>query len=267
MHKPQKFSWNPNDYAKNSENQFEWAQELILKLKLQGNETLLDIGCGDGKITAEIAQHLPKGKVVGIDSSVQMINLAKTRYPQQDYPNLDFVVMNACDLTFKAKFDIAFSNAALHWIADQKSVLSGVTRVLKASGYLLFQMGGKDNAKDILRILDELLGEKQWSSFFEKFTFPYSFLNAEEYRTLLAEAGLKPKRVELITKIMKLKGSEGLAGWIRTTWLPYTKRLPAEMRADFVKEIVNRYLKNYPADNQGIVRLNMVRLEAKATKL
>jgi trans-aconitate methyltransferase len=267
LHKTKKFSWNPTDYAKNSENQLEWARELILKLKLQGNETLLDIGCGDGKITAEIAQYLPKGKVIGIDSSVQMVNLAKTRYHPQDYPNLDFVVMDACNLTFKSEFDIAFSNAALHWIGDQKAVLSGVTRVLNAPGYLLFQMGGKGNAKDILRILDELLREKKWSRFFEKFTFPYSFLGAEEYRTLLAEAGLEPQQVELVPKIMKLKGSEGLAGWIRTTWLPYTERLPAEMRADFVKEIVNRYLRYHPADNQGIVRLSMVRLEVKAIKL
>ena len=95
------YNWNAQDYAKNSQNQFQWAQELIPKLKLQGNEALLDIGCGDGKITAELARCLPKGRAVGIDSSEKMIDLAKTAFPQKDYPNLSFQVMDARKLTFQ----------------------------------------------------------------------------------------------------------------------------------------------------------------------
>ena len=72
------YNWNAEDYAKNSANQFKWAKELIPKLKLQGNETLLDIGCGDEKITAELARCLPDGRAVGVDSSEKMINLQKT---------------------------------------------------------------------------------------------------------------------------------------------------------------------------------------------
>jgi len=84
------YNWNAQDYAKNSANQFQWAKELILKLKLRGNEAVLDIGCGDGKITAELARCLPNGRVVGVDSSEKMINLAKSTFQQKDYPNLSF---------------------------------------------------------------------------------------------------------------------------------------------------------------------------------
>ncbi|MCJ7793728.1 methyltransferase, partial [Candidatus Bathyarchaeota archaeon] len=69
MANPNRYNWNAQDYAKNSANQFQWAKELIPKLKLNGNESLLDIGCGDGKITAELAKCLPHGRAVGIDSS------------------------------------------------------------------------------------------------------------------------------------------------------------------------------------------------------
>ena len=69
MNKSKSYDWDAKDYAKNSQNQFQWAQELIPKLKLVGNEALLDIGCGDGKITAEISKCLPEGRAVGIDSS------------------------------------------------------------------------------------------------------------------------------------------------------------------------------------------------------
>jgi trans-aconitate 2-methyltransferase len=261
-----KYVWNPTDYAKNSQNQFLWAKELIPKLSLSGNEALLDIGCGDGKITAEIAKCLPNGKAVGIDNSAEMIKLAQNIFPQKDNPNLHFQVMDAKNLAFQNEFDRLFSNAVLHWITDQKTVLLGAQRSLKPNGQLLFQLGGKGNAKDILCILDQLMLEPKWQRFFEGFTFHYAFLDAEEYRALLVEVGLEPLRVELIPKVMKLMGVEGLAGWVRTTWLPYTQRVPTEMRNDFVTEIVTRYLKNHPADNAGTVNLSMVRLEVEAQK-
>lgn len=266
MAKQENYAWDAKDYAKNSQNQFQWAKELIPKLKLHGNEALLDIGCGDGKITAELAKSLPKGKAVGIDSSTQMINLAKNTFSNKDYPNLTFQVMDAQKLAFQDEFDMIFSNAALHWIVDQKVVLQGVQRSLKPLDKLLFQIAGKGNAKDVLGILDDLLVEEPWREFFDGFTFPYAFLGPEEYRTLLIEAELKPLRAELFPKYMKLAGAEGLAGWIRTTWLPYTERIPLEQRDLFVKEIVKRYLTNHPADAVGVVHLGMMRLEVEACK-
>ena len=266
MEKAKSYAWDAKNYAKNSQNQYQWAKELIPKLKLQGKEALLDIGCGDGKITAELSRCLSSGKVVGVDSSSQMVTLAQSSFPKKDFPNLDFQVMDARKLVFQNEFDVAFSNAALHWIVDQKSVLLGVRRSLKPKGSLLFQMGGKGNAQAVLGILDDLLIEKQWREYFEGFKFPYAFCSPEEYTEMLVEAGLVPLRVELFPKIMKLDGAEGLAGWIRTTWLPYTEQLPIEKRDLFVKEIVNRYLTNHPADGEGVVHLGMVRLEVEASK-
>jgi trans-aconitate 2-methyltransferase len=264
---PKNYVWNPTDYAKNSANQYTWAQELIPKLKLKGDETLLDIGCGDGKITANLAKYLQNGKVVGIDSSSQMIKLAKTTFPNEQYPNLTFQVMDAQNLTFQEEFDLAFSNAALHWITNQKPVLLGVQRSLKPQGRLLFQMAGKGNAQAIIEILDELLVLSEWKRFFEDFKFPYAFCAPEEYRALLVEAGLEPLRVERFPKDMKFNGAEGIAGWVRTTWLPFTERIPIERQNDFIKQIVNRYLEKFPADAQGVVHLGMIRLEVEAVKL
>jgi trans-aconitate 2-methyltransferase len=260
----EKYAWDAKDYAKNSTNQFQWAKELIPKLALNGSEALLDIGCGDGKITAEIASCLPNGKAVGVDSSQEMIHLAQNSF--KDCKNLTFRVLDAQKLGFQGEFDRIFSNAALHWILDQKTVLQGVQKSLRHGGRVLFQMGGKGNAKEVLDVFDDLLVDKKWKGFFEGFSFPYAFLGAEQYRALLIGAGLVPIRVLLIPKIMKLQGKEGLAGWIRTTWLPYTQRVPEDMRDAFVIEIANRYLKNHPADQSGTVCLNMVRLEVEALK-
>ena len=266
MSRPKNYAWDAKDYAKNSQNQFQWAKELIPKLKLQGTESLLDIGCGDGKITAEIAKALPNGKVVGIDSSPEMITLAKTSFPIEQCPNVTFKVIDARNIPFQEEFDIAFSNAALHWIIDQKAVLKGVQRSLKPHGRILFQMAGKGNAKAVLSLFDELLVLPQWRCYFEGFTFPYAFLNPKEYKQLLVQAGLKPVRVELFPRDMKFPSAEGLTGWVRTTWLPFTERIPIQLRDSFVKEIVNRYITDYPVDAEGTVHLDMVRLEVEAIK-
>ena len=212
------------------------------------------------------AKCLPNGGVVGIDSSAQMINLAQTNFLKKDYPNLSFQVIDARKLTFNEEFDIIFSNAALHWIVDQKSVLQGVQRSLKPKGRLVVQMAGKGNAQDIIAILNDLLTEKPWKQYFEGFAFPYGFFSAEDYTAFLVDAGLEPLRVELFPRDMKHAGEDGLAGWIRTTWLPYTERLPFEKRDLFVKEIVNRYVKNRPVGADGVVHLGMMRLEVEAYK-
>jgi trans-aconitate methyltransferase len=262
----QGYNWNAEDYAKNSANQFQWAKELIPKLKLQGNETLLDIGCGDGKITAEIAKCLPSGRAVGVDSSEKMINLANNTFTQKDYPNLSFQVMDARKLTFQAEFDRAFSNAALHWVVDQKAVLDGVQRSLKSGGRLLFQMAGKGNAKDVLIIIKKLAAVEPWKGFFRKMTFPYGFYDPKEYRAFLKQAGLVAERVELFPKDMKFNGAGGLAGWVRTTWLPFTDKIPGELRPKFEQEIINRYLEKHPADAGGTVHVGAMRIEAEAYK-
>ncbi len=262
----EEISWDAKDYSKNSANQFEWARELIPKLHLKGDEALLDIGCGDGKITALLASYLPHGNVVGIDSSKEMIALARKSYPHCHYPNLSFLRMDAREITFREQFDVAFSNAALHWIIDHQPVLEGVAQSLDKKGRLLFQMAGKGNAKDIIDVLQEMISEEDCKPYFKNFSFPYGFYTPEDYKKWIADAGLKAERVELIPKEMHLEGIGGLIGWIRTTWLPFTERLPPEFRDCFIGEIADRYVQAFPMDKDEVVRVKMVRLEAQATK-
>ena len=261
-----KYGWDAKDYASNSQNQYTWAKELISKLQLASDESILDIGCGDGKISAEIAQTVPKGRVVGIDSSPNMINLAKRNFPQQCFPNLSFELMNAQQLVFEQEFDVAFSNAALHWIMDQKSVLAGVYRSLRSGGKALFQMGGKGSSQPVIDIFDELKTNSKYQSFFSDFKFPYNFPTPQEYIPLLIQAHLEPLRVELFVKDMNFLDLQGMAGWIRTTWLPFTERVPAALREGFISEISEGYLGSHPPQTDGRIHVEMVRLEVEAKK-
>jgi trans-aconitate 2-methyltransferase len=260
------FTWNAADYHKSSPAQQLWAKELISKLRLSGNERVLDIGCGDGKVTAAISACVPKGSVTGIDNSPDMCRFAREHFPPGTHPNLSFVLMDAGQLEFSEAFDVVFSNAALHWIPDHKPLLAGIARSLCPGGRLLVQMGGKGNAAQTFEALTALLEKPRWAGYFDGFSFTFGFFGPEEYRQWLAGAGLEPVRVELITKDMVYPDRDAFAGWIRTTWLPWMARLPEHEKPVFIEALIDEYLALYPAGADGIIHVGMVRLEAEAVK-
>lgn len=241
--------------------------DLMIKFDLKGNENILDIGCGDGKITAEISRHIPLGKVVGIDSSKEMIDYALSQFPKQDFPNLKFYNIYARSFALDEKFDLVFSNATLHWFSNHLSVLKCISRVMKQNGKLIISCGGKGNADDVMKVMNRIIKTGQWKKYFEDFNFVYHFYGTEEYPAWLKKAGLKQVRLELIPKDMIQDGKEGLIGWIRTTWLPYTHRIPDDLREEFISEVADNYIKEKPVDENRKTHVAMVRLEVEAVKI
>ena len=259
------YQWNANDYTQNSSAQFEWAGELISKLHLKGNESLLDIGCGDGRVTALLAERLPHGSVLGIDNSSTMIKLAQQNHPPSHYPNLAFQKLDARDLAFDNQFDVIFSNAVLHWVPDHFSLLKRIKKALKKPGRILLQMGGKGNADEMVSVVHDLIKREKWRSYFPNdLAFPYYFHSDEEYRKWLEDAGFDAVRVELVPKDMQQKGQEGLAGWLRTTWHPYTELVPPNLVEEFIAEIIQSYEKSHPMDEGRFFHVRMIRLEVAA---
>jgi len=260
------YKWDACEYEKHSQGQQKWARELIEKIPLKGTENLLDIGCGDGKVTAEISRLVSKGSIIGIDNSAAMIKLASDRHSASIYSNLSFQEMDAGNLQFNDRFDLIFSNAVLHWVKDQKPVIKGMFKSLKQGGRVLLQMGGEGNASGIVNVLSELQTEKKWHSYFNEFNFPFYFPGTNEYKSLLLDYGFSLNRIELIPKKMEHVGIEALKGWIRTTWLPYTERVPEQERESFIDIVSKKYIQSYSANSKGIINVQMVRLEVEAVK-
>src|SRR5258708_38158909 len=110
------------------------AQEVLALLDLKGSERILDVGCGDGKITAEIVSRAPRGSVVGVDPSRDMISFAQCHFGPATRSNLRFEVADARCLPFKNEFDLVVSFNALHWIPEQDAALASIHSALFSGG-------------------------------------------------------------------------------------------------------------------------------------
>jgi trans-aconitate 2-methyltransferase len=278
--------WNAAAYAAHSTVQQSWARELIAKLKLRGDEHVFDVGCGDGKVTAEIALSLPQGSATGMDASPQMIEFAKQAFPAATFSNLRFRVMDARKIKFDRRCDLVFSNAALHWVDDHQAILRGAASVLRSGGRLVVSCGGKGNAHDVFLALRPEMRLKRWCEFFRRMPMPYFFYAPGDYEKWLPKFGFQINRLELAPKDATYAGAEGFATWLRTTWIPYVQRVPEKvgqasslslsgklpdpqknLREEFIAAVTARYLAKHPPDQSGQVHVRMVRLEIDAVKI
>ena len=260
------YRWDPEEYERSSSAQHDWAMSALSELRIRGDERILDIGCGDGKITAHISQLVPDGSVLGIDISADMISFARRRYPSDTFRNLRFEHGDALDLRFLEEFDIVVSFACLHWIRDHLSVLRGICRSLVPGGRMLIQCGGRGNAAQLLEITSEVIMEERFAPYFMDFEFPYFFYTPADYERWIPAAGLQIVSLKLIPKDMVHSGRDALEGFIRSTWHPYLQRIPAELRPALVQDIAGRYIDRYSSP-EGMIHVRMMRLQALAEKL
>ena len=285
--------WNAADYAANSVVQQTWARELIATLKLRGDEHILDVGCGDGKITAEIARAVLQGSATGVDASAEMIEFAQKAFPPGKNPNLEYRVVDARKIKFARRFDFVFSNATLHWMDNHRAFLRGAAAVLRPGGRLIVSCGGKGNAQDVFVALRPEMRLRCWREFFRRMPKPYFFYSLADYEKWLPKFGFKIHKLKLAPKDAAYDGRDGFAAWLRTTWLPYTQRVPEKVaqasclcvsgakeqltgkmpvplpspREEFIAAVTDRYVAKHPPDDAGRVHVRMVRLEIDAVKI
>ncbi len=136
-------------YEKASDHQKAWGQTLITELDLKGDEHVLDLGCGDGSLTRHIAELVPDGEVLGIDASQGMIDAALPK----GTGNLCFKHLDINELNFEDRFDIIFSNAALHWVKDHNLLLRNSWRALRDHGRLRFNFAGDGDCSNFYRVV------------------------------------------------------------------------------------------------------------------
>src|ERR1700761_2962910 len=156
--------WNAAGYSRISALQAAMAEEALALLSLKGAERVLDIGCGNGKTTAEIAARVPRGTVVGVDASAEMIAFAAAHTAR--HANLQFAVADARQLPYQHEFDLVVSFNALHWIPDQDRALRSIRATLKDTGLAQLRLVPKGQRKSLEDVLEETRLSPRWSRYF-----------------------------------------------------------------------------------------------------
>ncbi len=222
-----KQNWNTELYEARHSFVWQLGQGVLELLKPQPGETILDLGCGTGQLTNEIAAS--GVTVVGLDSSLEMIGQAR-----QNYPKLRFVLGDGSAMQFDGEFDAIFSNAALHWMLDSAAVAASMARALKPGGRLVAEFGGKGNIRRIREAWNAILP----ASRVEKNYFP----SIPEYTSILQDVGLETRFAQLFDRPTPLEGEAGMENWIRQFGWYNFEPLPPEKRNAALAEVVS-YLK------------------------
>lgn len=256
--------WSAEDYAQNGLLQFKWAKKFFFdRFEWSGHEQVLDIGCGDGRLTHLISKYTPFGNVLGIDNSPSMINYAHQNYGE--FINLSFVLEDAANVHFykslESQFDVVVSFHCLHWVEKQESVLLGIKKSLKPGGkaFLRLTSKGWDPIQDIA---DELIKSDKWKSYFSAFRDPIHCYSKAEYLSLIEDADLQTLRIEEVVEDDVLHNIEALSQQVKS-WLPHLKHLPSEFQKDFLNDIVTTYLLRVPSNNDGSIHLYDCYLEVE----
>jgi SAM-dependent methyltransferase len=244
-------TWDPERYARNARFVADLGAPVIDLLAPRAGERILDLGCGDGVLTAKLASR--GCDVVGVDASEAQIDAARKL-------GLDVRVTNGEALDFDGEFDAVFSNAALHWMSNPGKVIAGVRRALKPEGRFVAEFGGHGCVAKIRKALVEGLNRRGLSG---EAASPWYFPTVEEYSRLLARGGFAVSYIALIPRPTPLPGD--VTGWLETFAESFTSTLPPAERPSYIAE-VREALRPELCDTEGKWTADYVRLRFSATK-
>lgn len=242
--------WSAETYDAHARFVSDLAGEVLAWLDPKAGERILDLGCGDGVLTAELVSR--GADVVGVDTSDDLLRAAKNR-------GLDVRHMDGQALQFEAEFDAVFSNAALHWMRDGAAVVKGVWRALKPGGRFVAEFGGHGN---VAAIVTAILAVAKARGVSGELAAPWFYPTPAEYRELLEETGFTVRRVGLFPRPTPLK--TGMAEWLKLFRKPFFEQFGKEAE-NVLAECVD-LLRPSLCDSRGNWTADYVRIRVEAVK-
>ena len=243
--------WNADDYARTASFVPKLGAHLIDRLAPRAGEVVLDLGCGDGTLTAAIAAS--GARVIGIDSSPEMLAAARTR-------GLDVRLMSAERLELEERFDAVFSNAVLHWVTDLDGAVERIARHLKPGGRFVGEFGGHGNVAAILTAILATLATRGIDG---RPLNPWHYPTADAFAALLVRHGFAVDEAVLVPRPTPLDA--GMAAWIKTFGGAFLAALPESDRARFAEDVADLLAPSL-RDPDGHWTADYVRLRFTATK-
>lgn len=233
------FEFDGEKYKQASSHQKEWGLRLIAELSLKGDEKILDLGCGDGVLTKQLADIVPRGKVIGIDASEGMLKAAD----KLAATNLSFLLLDINNIDFKEEFDLIFSNAALHWVKDHLKLLQKCYFALKKGGILRFNFGGAGNCINFSVVVKKVMKLSQYKRHFADFEWPWYMPSSGEYRRLFGLTNFKNIQIWEQNADRFFRNADELIRWIdQPSIIPFIEQIIKDEKQGFRHEVIKRML-------------------------
>ena len=227
--------WDAATYDRVSAPQVEWAAAVIDRLELRGDETVLDAGCGSGRVTRLLLERLPRGHVVAVDSAPSMVEHARQAL---DPARATVLQANLAELVLDEPVDAAFSNAVFHWIGDHDALFAHLHAALRPGGRLVAQCGGEGNVRRFHEAANAIGAEQPYADHLADWKGPWHFASAQQTAERLERAGF----TEIATWLepYPVTPPDPIA-FVRTVCLgPHLQQLPEELREPYAEAVCER---------------------------
>ena len=242
--------WDAKTYDQVSDPQFNWGMEVLGRLRLRGDEAVVDAGCGSGRVTAELAARVPDGSVLAVDGSEAMVAEARGRLGD----GAAYLVADLAELELEQPVDLVFSTATFHWILDHDRLFGRLRAALRPGGRLVAQCGGEGNVARHAATIATVAARPEFAGHFAEATGMWNFAGPEETEARLRAAGFADVRCWLEPK--PVQPPDPLAFTSTVTLGPLLAQLPEDKRRPFAEAIL-------AASEQPLV-LDYVRLNIEA---
>jgi trans-aconitate 2-methyltransferase len=244
--------WDADTYDAIADPQYEWGLEVLERVELTGDETVLDAGAGSGRVTEKLVERLPEGRVIALDGSEDMIRKARERLADR----VEYAVMDLAELELDEPVDVVFSTATFHWVTDHDNLFRRIFGVLRPGGRLVAQCGGAGNVANLAQAIVGAAADGAIGPHFEGMSAMWNFASPEETESRLAAAGFDEVRCHLQQKDIQ---PEQPREYVAASGLgPHLALLPEDLHDRFVDAVM--------AGLDEPVTLRYMRLNIDATR-
>jgi trans-aconitate 2-methyltransferase len=251
--------WNAESYHRVASPQTTWGRRVLSRLQLQGDEQVIDAGCGTGRLTAELMARLPRGQLIAIDRSWNMLLTARANLRPEFGDRIRYVRVELPAMPFASWADVVFSTATFHWVRDHQSLFEEVFRALKRGGRLFAQCGGGPNLREAHALAEAVLRMAPFADYFRDWAGIWEFSTAEKAAERLRDAGFEEILTSLEPATTTLVDEDSYREFVTTViYNPHLERLPTrELRQSFIDEVTRRAAEADPPFTLDYWRLNL----------
>ena len=251
--------WNAAAYHKVSAPQTTWGQKVLSRLTVNGDERAIDAGCGSGRLTGELLERLPRGRLVAIDRSWNMLMTARANLRPVFGDRAAFAQVSLPHLPFANWADLVFSTATFHWIKDHDALFTNILRALRPGGRLMAQCGGGPNLVRAHALAEQLMHAAPFADYFGDWPGPWEFADAETTADRLQRAGFAGIETSLEEAPTMLATEADYREFVTTViYHPHLERLPdAGLKQEFIDRVTALSARENPPFTLDYWRLNI----------